>query len=175
MMAEEYSEALPYGVYWVQPGKLLAGPFPGAWNESQARQRLRRLLDIGVTFFVDLTEPGESKDYQLLISSEAATLKRDLLYRQISIRDMDVPDSSRMVAILDTIDTAINRGHLVYVHCLGGIGRTGTVVGCYLVRHGLPGQEALSEIIRLRDGRTDSPQTDEQAYMVHTWGQDGGS
>ena len=39
--------------------------------------------------------------------------------------------------ILDEIDGAILNGKTVYVHCLGGIGRTGTVVGCYLVRHGI--------------------------------------
>jgi protein-tyrosine phosphatase len=171
-MTDEYSEPLPYGVYWVQPGKLLAGPNPGSWNENQARQRLRRLLDIGVTFFVDLTETGETKDYRLLVSSEASMLKRDVMVRQISIRDMDVPDNSRMTAILDTIDTAINRGHLVYVHCLAGIGRTGTVVGCYLVRHGMTGEEALSEIVRLRGGRTDAPQAEEQFHMVRTWCED---
>ena len=33
----------------------------------------------------------------------------------------------------------------VYVHCWGGIGRTGTVVGCWLVRHGMTGDEALAE------------------------------
>jgi predicted protein tyrosine phosphatase len=172
-MTDEYSESLPHGVYWVQPGKLLAGPNPGSWNENQARQRLRRLLNIGVTFFVDLTEPGEMKDYQLSASSEATTLKRDIIYRQLSIRDMDVPDSSRMTAILNTIDTAIHRGHLVYVHCLAGIGRTGTVVGCYLVRHGMTGEDALSEIVRLRGGQTDAPQTEEQSRMVRTWGEDG--
>jgi protein-tyrosine phosphatase len=168
-MADDYTESLPYGMYWARPGQLLAGPHPGAWNENQGRQRIRRLLDLGVTFFVDLTEPNEAQSYDLLLSTEAAALNRDATYRQLAIRDMDVPDQSRMVAILDTIDTAIHRGHVVYVHCLAGLGRTGTVVGCYLVRHGLTGDEALAEIERLRGGRSDSPQTDEQCYMVSTW------
>jgi protein-tyrosine phosphatase len=171
-MAEDYTESLPYGVYWVQPGHLLAGPHPGAWNENQGRQRIRRLLDLGVTFFVDLTEPDETQGYDLLLSTEAAALSRDVTYRQLAIRDMDVPDQSRMVAILDTLDTAIHWGHVVYIHCLAGVGRTGTVVGCYLVRHGLTGDDALGEIARLRGGRSDSPQTDEQRYMVSTWHED---
>jgi protein-tyrosine phosphatase len=171
-MADDYSEALPHGMYWVQPGQLMAGPHPGAWDENQARQRLRRLLDLGVTFFVDLTEPNETQSYDLLLSTEAAALNRDVTYRQLAIQDMDIPDQSRMVAILDTIDMAIRRGYVVYVHCLAGLGRTGTVVGCYLVRHGLSGDDALAEIARLRGGRSDSPQTDEQCYMVSTWHED---
>ena len=34
----------------------------------------------------------------------------------------------------------------VYVHCWGGIGRTGTTVGCWFVRHGRTGDQALAEI-----------------------------
>jgi protein-tyrosine phosphatase len=168
-MTNDYSESLPYGAYWVKPGKLLAGPYPGSWDESQARQRLHRLLDLGVTFFIDLTEPDETKSYLSLLDTESMMLKRDLMYRQMSIQDMDVPAHDRMVKILDMIDTAISRDHIVYVHCLAGLGRTGTVIGCYLVRHDLSGEEALAEISRLRGGRSDSPQTDEQCAMVRAW------
>ncbi|MBA3406233.1 MAG: dual specificity protein phosphatase family protein [Gemmatimonadaceae bacterium] len=37
-------------------------------------------------------------------------------------------------------------GHSIYVHCWGGVGRTGTVVGCYIVRHGRTGDDALGEV-----------------------------
>ena len=37
-------------------------------------------------------------------------------------------------------------GKNVYVYCWGGIGRTSTAVGCWLVRHGMTGDEALAEI-----------------------------
>ncbi len=173
-MSDEHS--LPYGVYWVQEasplaGSLLAGPNPASWNDNQTRQRLRRLLDLGVTFFIDLTEANEAKNYHVLLSREAAMMRRDVVYRQMSIRDMDIPAQDHMAAILDMIDTAISRGHVVYVHCMAGLGRTGTVVGCYLVRHGLAGQAALDKITRLRGGRIDSPQTDEQCFMVRTWGE----
>jgi protein-tyrosine phosphatase len=61
----------------------------------------------------------------------------------------------------------------VYVHCFGGIGRTGTVVGCYLVRHGADAETALAEIARRRQGTPDgyrrSPETNEQRQFVLTW------
>ena len=44
------------------------------------------------------------------------------------------------------VDDALGEGRTVYVHCWGGIGRTGTVVGCWLVRHGLTGRGALDQI-----------------------------
>jgi len=62
---------------------------------------------------------------------------------------------------------------IVYVHCLGGIGRTGTVVGCYLVRHGLPGEEALEHLQNLRKETPDwwfqSPESSAQKNMILDW------
>lgn len=61
----------------------------------------------------------------------------------------------------------------MYVHCWGGVGRTGTVVGCYLVRSGLSGDEALARIRQLRRNEATanrpSPETDEQRNMVRSW------
>jgi len=78
-----------------------------------------------------------------------------------------------MQAILDFIDHQMLTGHVVYVHCQGGIGRTGTVVGCYLVRHGMTGEEALQAIRELRSAttfpNTRSPETEAQCAMVRHW------
>ena len=59
---------------------------------------------------------------------------------------------SFLVQILDDLDQALADGHRVYLHCFGGIGRTGTVVGCYLVRHGMTGNEVLEQIAAWRRG-----------------------
>jgi protein-tyrosine phosphatase len=167
-MPEGHAGPIP-GSYWVVSGQLLAGPYPGSWDEAATRERLRKLLEAGVTFVVDLTEPREHDAYLLLLSTEAAALGRTVSHRRLPIPDMEVPTEERIVAILDTIDAALAEEQTVYVHCLGGIGRTGTVVGCYLVRHGMAGQEALDAIVRLRGGLDDSPQTEEQCETVRTW------
>lgn len=171
-MADEHAGPIP-GSYWVVPGRLLAGPYPGSWDEAATRERLRQLLEAGVTFVVDLTEPREHDAYLLLLSTEAAALGRRITHRRLPIPDMDVPSVDDMTAILGTIDAALTGGETVYVHCLGGIGRTGTVIGCYLVQHGLDGQEALDEIAHLRGGLLDSPQTEAQCEMVRAWRNEG--
>ncbi len=70
-----------------------------------------------------------------------------------------------MVAALDTIDRLLDEGRTVYVHCWGGIGRTGTVVGSWLVRHQVTAPEqALDLLTELRAsdrgaGHRRSPET----------------
>jgi len=160
--------------YWVRPSQLLAGKYPGSRSDEKAQQKLRQLLEAGVTFFLDLTEVQEGlKPYALLLQEEAASLDRSVVHRRTPIRDGGIPTPEAMAHILDTIDKALEEGHTVYVHCWGGVGRTGTVVGCYVVRHGMSGEQALTEIARLREGTPDgwrrAPETDVQHQMVRNW------
>ena len=81
-----------------------------------------------------------------------------------------IPHMSR---ILDDVDDALADGRRVYVHCWGGIGRTGTVVGCWLMRHGLDEGDPIRRIATLRreveDAWMPSPQTSAQCAMVTEW------
>ncbi len=157
------------GSYWVQPGRLLAGPYPAARSEAETRARLRALLEAGVSVFVDLTEPHEYAPYMPLALEEAGRLGRRVRHVRLPVVNFDVPEPDRMRAILDTIDAALIAGETVYVHCMGGIGRTGTAVGCWLVRHGQAGEDALRAIERLRGDGVESPETPEQFAFVRGW------
>ena len=161
--------------YWVQPGQLLAGAYPirvGAAEEAM-RQRVRRFLAVGMTSFVDLTEAHEFAPYFPLLMAGVSEGTCPPTYQRLPIRNWDVPTPAVMMRVLDAIDTAVAEGQSVYVHCAGGIGRTATVVGCYLVRHGMPGEAALKEIMRLRqampNGGDLSPRREPQRQMVRTW------
>jgi protein-tyrosine phosphatase len=161
--------------YWVNE-HLLAGEYPGDRDENVARSKLAAYLKAGVTCFVDLTEAHELVPYNHLLPSISPSTGRAIRYHRHPIRDVSVPRSrSEMTAILDTIDQAIEEGHTVYVHCWGGVGRTGTVVGCYLVRHGLDGEAALAELERLWRSMEKSrihpqtPETRQQRQYILAW------
>ena len=166
------------GAYWVLPGKLLAGPYPGDRLGARTRRRLRRLLRAGVTSFLDLTEAGEYgvQPYAAFLHKEAAAIehsighKHPIAYQRAPIPDMGTPSVDEMAHILDALDAALEAGHTVYLHCLGGIGRTGTVVGCHLARHGMSGKDALAKIDRLRGDVSErwghSPETTVQIERV---------
>ena len=120
--------------YWVLPGKLLAGEYPGNPSPAQAKLRLRRFLNAGVRHFVDLTEADELlENYRSLLTAEAQILHVAVTYTRISIRDYSVPQRPDVMRrILDTINANVEQDGITYVHCWGGMGRTGLVVDCWL-------------------------------------------
>ncbi len=161
--------------YWVLRGKLLAGEYPGSGDLGASRARIRWLLQQGITLYLDLTEDVETETipYAPLLLEEARQLGKPAAHLRIAVPDYAVPTREEMKRILDTLDLALRAGQAVYVHCHGGIGRTGTVVGCYLARHGIAGVEALEGIAHLRAGipagRLQSPETPEQVEMIMSW------
>ena len=159
--------------YWVEPGRLMAGEYPGDWTERSARRKLRALLDAGVRTFVDLTEQGELESYEDWLATEARAAGVEVAYHRLAIRDLDVPTADGMRVILDLIESAITADAPVYVHCWGGIGRTGTVVCCWLIERGLSGEQALVEIALLREGirkrLITSPEKPGQQEFVRSW------
>ena len=163
------------GAYWALPGRLLAGAYPCAADLPTAEQRVADLLACGVDFVVDLTEPGEYnlRPYWPILQRQAEAAGRLIERWNAPIPDMGTPTVAQMREILGRIDAAIDGGHTVYVHCFGGIGRTGTVIGCALVERGMEGHAALAEIERLRRSLPNayriSPETEAQRRMVRMW------
>ena len=162
--------------YWIAPGRFAAGEFPGAKDPAEAARKLRTLFSAGIDHFIDLTEPGELVPYVEIAKEEARCLDTAVGYERHPVIDQCVPSSpGQMTRILDAIDAAICDGKTVYLHCWGGVGRTGTVVGCWLVRHGRTGDAALRQIAAWWKGvekvyrKPISPETSEQHEYVRDW------
>ena len=168
---------------YVVPGTAIAaGEYPGAKPDAGdigARAKLAQFLDAGVTAFIDLTETRDGlAPYASILAAMATERALDVTYERLGIRDVSICPPDHMSRILGTIEARIAEGRFVYVHCWGGVGRTGTVVGCWLVRQGRDGDEALRQVQSLFDTmspekvqrhRTGSPETDEQRAMVRGW------
>lgn len=152
--------------YWVEESKFLAGEYPRDRDDASSGAKVDAILTAGVTAFVDLTEDGELLPYRTFIGSVA--------HYRFPIVDLSLPQSStEMVRILDTLDQLMAEGEVVYLHCWGGVGRTGTVVGCWFARQ-MGGQLAWEHLQRLwrqcaKSTFRQSPETLAQQRYVKTW------
>ena len=160
--------------YWVLPGRLLAGPYPVSSGETLKQEMIELFEQNGISQFVDLTQDNETSPlYADVIHGLAAGRSSAVKHIRFSIPDMDVPSWARMKKILDYIDSSLAQGESLYLHCMGGLGRTGTVVGCFLVRHGLSGEEALHRLAYLRRDSDShwkkSPETEAQRQFILHW------
>lgn len=158
--------------YWVIPGRLLAGEIAAAMNRENTLIKLESLAECGIKTIINLMGADETDhfdhlfyDYSQHVGDYGMEMKR------VPVRDLSVPTEKQMTEILNMIDACHAENKPVYVHCWGGIGRTGTVVGCYLIRHGYALTENVLSMIEYlmrtvnTNGRT-SPETIEQIEFV---------
>ena len=160
--------------YWVIPDAFLAGEYPGRREENESRKRIQALLQSGIRVCIDLTKPGEIQpSYREVFLEELDQYGYQGNYYHFPIYDFGIPDIAQMKRTLDHIDQCIAQTLPVYLHCHAGVGRTGLTVGCYLVRHGLSGDDALERIKDLRKEVPSrwaaSPETDAQVEFVRKW------
>jgi predicted protein tyrosine phosphatase len=133
------------------------------------------LIEAGFDTFIDLTRPDEMFPYKKMLFEQAAVYNVKVTYDRFPIGDFGLPTPKLMNALLDRIEESLRSEHKLYLHCWGGIGRTGTTVGCYLVRGGKTGEEALRQLadwwksVPKSIYHQDSPETSEQKKFILNW------
>jgi hypothetical protein len=164
--------------YWADPGRLLAGPYPAEYHPADTQRNLSRLVDLGIRSVVSLMQAREEShdaegrsNYVQVLERIAGSRGVACHWERFEIHDMSVPDLDSMHRIQAAIDASLEQGRPVYAHCWGGRGRTGLVVGAYLIRRGLATPENFVQVVTdLRGpGMPPSPETSEQVEFVRTY------
>ena len=149
-------------------GAVYAGEYPGAKEENASKLKVAQLYRFGVRHFVDLTEEGELCPYESLLPSDAT-------HYRFPIKDVSVPtDVEAVHRLLHKIDEWEKTGGYVYIHCWGGVGRTGTIAACYLLhKMVLPDAAQALKMMQARFATMPkskhkvSPETQAQVAFVH--------
>ncbi len=136
-------------------GKALMASGSHARDLTTDLEGLRSLYGGGI--MVSLIEPQEYRDWGLgsLDEYSEALVRCDFELRSLAIPDMGVPGSHQAAQWRDLVLEVTSRlraGEKVIVHCLGGLGRTGMLVGCVLVELGLEPEEAVRVTRAARPG-----------------------
>jgi atypical dual specificity phosphatase len=132
--------------YWVVPGRLAGGVWPVAHLDWLERQ--------GVSLLINLTEHAYRDDRFRI--------------HAIPVPDRAAPAADQILELCLLVERELAVPRTVYVHCLAGCGRTGTMMACYLVyRQRIDPAEAIRQV---RAARPCSVETAAQAEAVIRWG-----
>lgn len=125
---------------------------PGRRDRGRDLERdLEALVEAGVGTLVCLL-PDEELRWADVTDLPTRARSHGLRFLELAIPDQDVPTVADASALLDAIEGALADAKVV-VHCMGGLGRSGTVVACLLRRAGLDAAAAIRAVRRARGPR----------------------
>jgi atypical dual specificity phosphatase len=137
---------------WILPGQLAGSGRPGRYTPLE--QDLAFLRHEGVDVIISLLESTLNLD---------AYVEAGFDTHHFPVEDFTAPTLDQIANACDVIETAISRGGRVLVHCNAGIGRTGTILACFLAHQGVPPETAVQ---RIRTERPLSLETKDQVLVV---------
>ncbi len=133
---------------------LIEGEIAGMAKPASSVYDFEFLKENGFEAIVSLTEFPLN---EVLIEEFGFSVKH------IPVRDFEAPTLEQVQDFIAFAEKARAEGRKLVVHCDAGIGRTGTVLACYLVSKGYNAAKAIEEVRVKRPG---SVETIEQEELV---------
>ena len=137
----------PDNFSWLLENKLAGSALPTSIEEVQWA------IEQGVKSIVTIREEPLDDDWI-----------KDVSYLHVNSNDMGVPEFNDLVHAVDFIHARITNNEPVLIHCLAGMGRTGTILACYLVKY--ENMSADKAIQKVREERPGSIQSFPQEEII---------
>lgn len=165
--ADELPGPLPgrLGLTFLPGKKGASSRYPGHVYRRDVAEDMAAMREMGVVRLVLLVEDEELErwsDPAVVDVGAAAGVE----VRRYPIPDGGAPSLETMDAIQADLDEARSRGEAA-VACMGGVGRTGTVAACALVRAGLTPAAAIRRVREVR--HPEAVETREQELFVRAY------
>ena len=148
-------------IYWLHgpwKGKLglAARPRGGEWLQDEVAE----WKGAGIGAVLSLLTAEEEKEFDLI--KEGQTIRTGgLEFSSFPIADMHVPRSeAKLAQTLEQVLARLWSGKNVLVHCRQGIGRTGLIAACLLIKSGMSPGAAIQAVSAARGMAV--PETAEQ-------------
>lgn len=145
----------PTGFRWVIPGRVAGTPMPGVVQSID--MDMAALRTVGVTMLITLTESDISQE---------ALHRNGLRNLHLPIRDREPPTVAQIRMLVVRMNALLAKGEVLAVHCLAGLGRTGTVLASWLIQDGLTAQAALERLRRIEPGYVQSESQEQFLHQV---------
>lgn len=147
------------------PGKTQSWGLSGAWARDLGTD-LDAIVAWNAAAVVTLVEQHELERLAVL-ELGGEVVGRHMEWLHLPIRDRGVPDEAFEAAwerAGDGLRARLRAGFNVLIHCMGGLGRAGTIAARLLVELGWTPGEAIRAVRKVRPGALE---TDEQEDLVH--------
>ena len=164
---------IPFPNCWWITDRLLAGPVFFAGPLEEVNEKMDALKAIGIEMIISLVGLNPFHPEEAEAEKIAWEIVPRFMWLGFDLSDGTAPDPETMKTILNWIDAGLRGESKVYLHCAGGCGRTATIAGCWLARHGFAeGEAALDYLDDLRvkaDLPVGCPETLPQRERVTGW------
>lgn len=109
---------------WVVPKRIMTGPSPIAVPPEHVNKNIMDIIDDGIDTFVCLQTESTPDDYKKLIPHDVL-VNKNIKFIHYPIIDTRVPSKLEFVKSITELLNLIAQGRSLYIHCMGGHGRTG--------------------------------------------------